>query len=118
MLFERIEPNFVFNDERGSLVQLVREGYKQFNFITSKKGVVRGGHYHDQNEEAFFVISGSFEFTAQLEDKTETEVFKAGDFFKVSSGIKHSFKYLEDTTLISMYTNGVELENGEKDILE
>lgn len=36
-LLKNIKPNFCFEDERGSLVQLVREGYKQFNVIFSKK---------------------------------------------------------------------------------
>jgi dTDP-4-dehydrorhamnose 3,5-epimerase-like enzyme len=39
-----LKPDFVFEDERGSLVQLVRDGYKQINVVTSKAGVERGRH--------------------------------------------------------------------------
>jgi len=55
---------FTFNDDRGTLVQLVHEGYKQMNVVTSKKGVFRGGHYHKMNREVFYIISGHFKFTA------------------------------------------------------
>ena len=39
-----LKPDFVFEDERGSLVQLVREGYKQINVVVSKAGYERGRH--------------------------------------------------------------------------
>ena len=42
--------------------------------------------------------------------------FKTGDFFGIEANDMHSFYFLEDTTLVSMYSNGVEKENGEKDI--
>ena len=61
MLIEFLKADFCFDDERGNLVQLVREGWKQVNVIRSEAGVERGGHYHAQNSEAFYVISGSFE---------------------------------------------------------
>ena len=31
---------------------------------------------------------------------------------------KHTFVFLENTIMVSMYDKGVELENGEKDIYE
>ncbi len=116
MLFKSLKADFEFVDQRGSLTQLVHDGYKQINYITSKKDTERGGHLHNLNDEAFFVISGSFEFLAETENEKQLAVFKAGDFFKVFKGVKHSFKYLEDSSLISLYTQGVELENGQKDI--
>ena len=43
-------------------------------------------------------------------------MMKTGDFFEIEKGIKHTFEYIEDTELISLYDLGVELENDEKDI--
>lgn len=119
MLVNILEPNFIFKDDRGELVQLVREGYKQVNYIFAKQGCVRGGHSHQQNVEAFYVISGSF--ILSLRDKSnnrqEEILFRTGAFFSISQNVSHSFKFTEDTHLISMYDNGVELSNGSKDIL-
>lgn len=43
MLIKFLEPNFIFEDERGLLIQLVRDGFKQVNYITAKKNNIRGG---------------------------------------------------------------------------
>ena len=107
-----IKTDFEFTDERGMLVQLIHEGYRQINVITSKKGVVRGGHYHKRNEEAFYIVSGELE----VDVNGETSHFEAGDFFGIEANDIHSFRFLTDTVLVSMYSDGVELPDGTKDI--
>lgn len=115
MLIERLKTNFEFKDERGTLTQLVRRGYSQVNFITSKGGVFRGGHYHKMNTEAFYIIQGRCKVTARKNGEEETQEFVAGDFFQIGPYVSHDFDYIEDSALISMYSLGVELENGEMD---
>lgn len=104
--------DFQFSDERGTLVQLIHNGYHQINVITSKKGVIRGNHYHKLNNEAFFIVSGALEIT--VGDTVRT--FRQGGFFGIDALDMHSFYFLEDTVLVSMYTQGVELPDGTKDI--
>ncbi|MBQ9385092.1 MAG: cupin domain-containing protein [Ruminiclostridium sp.] len=116
MLIKIVEPDFIHEDERGRLTQLVHDGYKQYNIVFSKKGVLRGNHYHRENEEAFFVITGGFRLTAEKDGITEEYDFAEGDMFVIPHNVTHSFYYTEDTYLASMYTLGVEKENGEKDI--
>lgn len=112
-----LKPDFTFEDDRGRLIQLVRRGFSQVNVIYSKKDSVRGKHYHKLNSEAFFVISGIFELTVNINDKIEYYTFKEGDMFLIPPLIIHSFRYLEDTCLVSMYSLGVEIDfiNGTKD---
>ena len=116
MLIETLKANFEYEDPRGNIRQLVRRGYSQINVITSKLGVIRGGHYHKYNTEAFYIISGRCKVTATREAKTEIKEFKTGDFFRVGPYVLHDFEYLEDTTLISMYSLGVELNDETMDI--
>lgn len=116
MLIQILEPNFKHADERGTLVQLVREGYRQINVVESKAGTFRGGHYHKENIEVFFVISGEFIFTAEKDGEIETFKFSAGDMFLVPKAVTHSFEYTLDTVLIAMYDMGVENLDGTKDI--
>lgn len=111
-MLKRIVTDFHFEDERGTIVQLVHEGYAQINVITSKQGVFRGGHFHKENEEAFYIVSGKLNVTVN----GETAVFAAGDFFGIEANDMHSFDFLEDTTLVSMYSKGVEKADGTKDI--
>ena len=118
MLYEIMEPNFQNIDKRGGLVQLVRDGYSQVNFIYSKAGSVRGGHYHHRNTEVFYVVRGSFDLVLEHYSGKETYKFQAGDMFKVFPEVKHTFYYSEDTELISLYNYGVELSDGEMDIYQ
>lgn len=118
-LIKFIKPDFEFSDDRGSLTQLVHGGWNQVNYITSAAGALRGDHYHKENEEAFFVVSGEFELS--LEDMRTHEKAKytmhSGDFFIIYPHVMHSFLYTKETALISLYNKGIELPNGEKDIL-
>ena len=107
-----IETDFHFEDERGTIDQLIHDGYKQINVITSKKGVVRGNHYHKLNNEAFYIVSGELKLTVG----NDVFKFKTGDFFGIEPYDMHSFEYLKDTILVSMYSIGVELPDGTKDM--
>lgn len=112
-----IKPDFVFEDERGTLVQLVHEGYNQINVVTSKAGFVRGNHYHKLNREGFYVVEGAFTLEAKLRGKKEKHEFKKGDMFIIEPNVIHTFDYHEDSTLVAFYDKGVELPDGTKDII-
>lgn len=116
MLIEFVEPDFVFANEAGTLHQLVHTGWNQVNVITSCKNSKRGGHYHKFNKEGFFVVSGSFKLIVSKNDQTEEYRIKANDMFVIPPYVWHVFEYLEDTILISFYSEGVELSPTEKDI--
>lgn len=111
-MLKRLKSDFYFEDTRGTIIQLVHDGYKQINVITSKKGVFRGGHYHKNNDEVFYIISGKLEVLVN----DEKCLFSSGDFFGIDAGDMHSFKFLEDSIIVSMYSTGVEMENDLKDI--
>lgn len=115
-MYDMLMTDFVHEDDRGSLVQLVHEGYKQVNVIRSKGGVTRGGHYHKFNREAFYVVSGTCEVILTKDEVEERKTFSSGDFFRIEPFVGHTFRYLEDTVLVGLYDKGVELTNGVKDI--
>ncbi len=116
-MIEILTPDFIFEDERGTLVQLVHEGYNQINVVTSKAGIERGNHFHKFNREGFYVVEGSFVLTVSLDGKEESYEFKKGDMFVIKPNVMHRFNYREDTTLVAFYDKGVELSNGKKDII-
>lgn len=117
MLTKILKVDFDFHDERGTLTQLVHKGYNQINVIISNAGVKRGGHYHNLNNEAFYIIKGKLKFEAKRKDLKEVFEFGPGDFFGIGPNIIHSFNFLEDTILVSLYDRGVELEDNKKDIV-
>ncbi len=116
MLIEYMKTDFELQNENGLLVQLVHDGWKQVNVITSVAGRARGGHYHKYNEECFYVVSGAFTLTVWRGEERETYEMHAGDMFKVHPYVYHTFAYTEETLLVSMYSRGVELDETTKDI--
>ena len=118
MLIERIKPDFEHVDERGTLTQLVRRGYSQINVVTSKGGIFRGGHYHKMNTEAYYVICGKCKVTARRDGEEESDIFVAGDFFRIGPYVTHDFDYIDDSILVTMYSLGVEFDDGSMDSFE
>lgn len=118
-MYEILTPDFCHEDERGNLVQLVHDGWRQVNVVFSKGGTVRGGHYHKVNREAFYIISGCCEVTLSFNGEEQTRVFRQGDFFAIEPNTGHTFRYLEDTMLIGFYDKGVrEYRGGVYDIFK
>lgn len=116
VFFEWLNPDFQFSDGRGSLVQLVHEGYKQINVVTTRAGVTRGGHYHKISTEAFFVVSGQVAVEFRKGAAMRCETFHEGEFFRIPPLVSHTMHFLKDTVLVAMYDHAVDLSDGTKDI--
>ncbi len=116
-LCEILTPDFIFTDTRGTICQLVHDGYQQVNLVYTNKGSQRGSfHYHKINEELFFVIYGKIEVCLRAQDLEEKHVFGKGDMFQIHKNVQHDFCFLEDTLLLGLYDHGVELPDNSKDI--
>ena len=115
-LYQLRKTDFQFSDTRGSLVQLVHEGFVQINVLESKKGAVRGAHFHKRAIEAFYLINGSVEVTLRSKEVEEKVVFQKGDFFEIYPFALHNMYFPEDCLMVQMYDIPVENEDGTKDI--
>jgi quercetin dioxygenase-like cupin family protein len=111
-----MQPDYECSDKRGSLTQLIRGGYSQINVISSIAGAERGGHYHKENVEAFYVATGRFSLSVCKDGLKESYLFHAGDMFCIPPYVSHKFHFEEDTLLVSMYSQGVVRDDGTKDI--
>lgn len=115
-LYIKKKIDFQHVDSRGSLTQLIHDGFKQINVLDSKKGVKRGSHFHKRSVEAFYVVSGSVQVSLLSKENSETIIFKKGDFFEISPFILHNMLFLEDCLMVQMYDIPVENLDGTKDI--
>lgn len=111
-----LSPDFTYSDGRGKLTQLIHDGFKQVNVIESSPGSERGGHYHELNKEAFFIAEGELLLTVKKGSDSQRYTFNKGDMFLIPSMTLHDFIFPSKTILISMYDNGVEIGDGNKDI--
>lgn len=115
-MLEKLKPDFFYEDQRGTLTQLVHDGWKQINVITSKKGEIRGNHYHKLNKERFFIVSGKVKVLLEKDNEKEESVFCANDMFEILPMYVHTLECIEDTIFISMYDKGVDSKAGKRDI--
>lgn len=115
-LYKNRKVDFQHLDARGSLTQLIHEGFMQINVLKSKKGVARGSHFHKRSVEAFYVIDGSVEVTLWDQKVEETVAFGEGDFFEIPPFVLHNMVFLEDCSMVQMYDRPVENSDGTKDI--
>lgn len=115
-LYRRMIPDFSFYDERGTLTQLVHEGYEQINVLITKSGVVRGRHYHRRTTEAFYIVDGELTVTFERNSEKEDVTFQKGEFFCVLPEVRHTMCFVADTILVALYEHCVENADGTKDI--
>lgn len=108
--------DFQHKDDRGSLVQLIHEGFSQINVLESKAGAERGAHYHKRAIEAFYIINGSVVVSLWSKEAEETVRFERGDFFEIYPKVLHNMHFPKDCFMVQMYNIPVENEDGTKDI--
>lgn len=113
-----LEPDFKFKNETGLLIQLVHEGWDQVNVLISEKNSTRGGHYHKESKEVFYIISGKTKLLLSDENTNESKeyILSEGEMFMISPYQRHTFTFEEDTVMVSLYDICVEKKDGQKDI--
>jgi dTDP-4-dehydrorhamnose 3,5-epimerase-like enzyme len=102
----RVSP--VFEDERGSVYDVVEKNVGHVGMITSKKGTVRGNHYHKESTQYTFVISGKVRYTEkdlrQSSSKRRTFLLSPNDLIETPPHVAHVFRFLEDSVIIDLTT--------------
>ena len=93
-----VEP--AHSDERGTISDLISgEEIEHATIIFSRKGAIRGNHYHKQTTQYLYILSGSIRCVCQHIDGGPIE-FEAsgGDLLINYPDEAHAFEALEDTT--------------------
>jgi len=93
-----------FEDDRGTIADIfVKDPHDHGTIIMSKKGAVRGNHYHKATKQSDFVISGKLKVLTQKVGETEVEEEEVGPYTFISHepGEAHTYVALEDTVFIS-----------------
>mgnify|MGYP001242511157 CR=1 FL=1 len=102
---KKLKTNFEFADERGEFIEVWRgDQWKEMNFFTASKGVVRGGHYHKETSELFFVTSGLCKVEIINLETEQNEKFSAGykDIFLVEPYEVHFITAIEDLKVVTL----------------
>ncbi len=107
-----------FEDARGTITDIfVQDPQDHATLIFSKKGAVRGNHYHNETVQSDFVISGKLKVLTQkvgASEITESEV-GPNDYISHDKREAHTYVALEDTVFITFNAGPRGGENYEKD---
>ncbi len=110
------------SDARGNIIalfDLVNDpDVRSVLVITSEKGAIRANHYHKKDRHYTYLLSGSFEYTEQVQDKPETkEVYlvKPGDMVQTDPPILHAMRFLEASVMVVLTTEDRAPEAYERD---
>jgi len=96
-----------FEDHRGTIKDILfREPVDHVTVIHSRKGVVRGNHYHKETWQWAYITEGSIRYLWRLGDgKVEETILKAGDLILTAALEHHALEALEDSTFF-VFTRG------------
>jgi len=103
---EKIKP--VFKDKRGDIADIFyKENINHVAVINSKKGALRGNHYHKKTTQAMFMSKGSLRYYYKEYDKKKKEwgktksiVVKENEMVTTPSYEIHALEILEKNQFI------------------
>ena len=96
-----------FVDARGEIYNLFEGKLGHVALITSKKGSVRANHYHKQDHQYIYLVSGAYESHCcdiRTPEKKQVLKVKAGDIVETPPLIAHAQKFTQDSVFLAFST--------------
>jgi dTDP-4-dehydrorhamnose 3,5-epimerase-like enzyme len=107
-------------DERGAITNLFEGRIEHIALITSKKGSVRGNHYHKKDYQYIYLLSGAFESHScdvRNPDKKQVLRVRPGDLVDTPPYTAHAQKFMEDSAFLALTTRQREQGKYEEDTI-
>ena len=100
-------PQISFEDGRGTIKDvLIRQPIDAITIIRSKKGVVRGNHFHKDTTQWVYVQSGQLRSLTQKDNEPVVEqIVNPGDLLVAEPWEKHVLVAIEDSEFF-VFTRG------------
>lgn len=105
MPVRHIEPAYV--DDRGLIADILEnEPIHHVTLITSRRGAIRGNHYHDETIQYLYMIEGRMRLTTQMPGGTvESVILSKGDLAVNVPAERHAMRALDDCVFM-VFTKG------------
>lgn len=100
MKIDTIKP--AFSDDRGDITDLVyKEDFDAVTLIYSKKGAVRGNHYHKETTQYSYILSGKIRAYSQKPSMdVESAILNTGDMMISNPFERHTLHAIEDSEIL------------------
>ncbi|MBN1688464.1 MAG: WxcM-like domain-containing protein [Candidatus Omnitrophica bacterium] len=105
-------------DWRGEIYNIFEGHLGHVALITSKKGSVRANHYHKEDVQYMYLVSGAYEsHSCDVRDPHKKQVLhvKAGDIVYTPPMIAHAQKFTKDSVFLALTTREREQGKYESD---
>ncbi|MCW8932311.1 MAG: sugar nucleotide-binding protein [Gammaproteobacteria bacterium] len=113
-----IYPYFTHYDKRGGMMGIVQneQKWEEINYVEAVQWAVRGGHYHKNTHEGFYIIDGVIKVeTSPLgSDNKNTFIVEKGDIFFIEPYTVHTFYIIKNAKWINFLSKAMKV--GKKDI--
>ena len=104
-----------YEDERGQISNIIDADIKHIAIINSKKGSIRANHYHPEQIQYEYLISGEFESYSKDLKKENAEVEKIiieeKSLVITPPNIAHAMKFTKDSVMLNITTGARENNN-------
>ena len=113
-----IDPRAV--DPRGAITNIFEGAIGHVALISSKKGSIRGNHYHQKDHQYIYLVSGAFEsHSCEVQNPQKKQVLnvRAGDIVDTPPLTAHAQKFIEDSVFLALSTRQREQGKYEDDTL-
>jgi quercetin dioxygenase-like cupin family protein len=106
-----------FEDGRGQIIDILRNEVVDYaTIITSRKGAVRGNHFHKDTYQHLYVLDGKLRVVVQMPGEPPQEgILEQGDVIVNVPLERHAFEAMEDTTFLVLTRGPRGGENYETD---
>jgi len=107
-------------DGRGEITNIFEGRIEHIALITSQKNTVRANHYHKQDHQYIYLVSGAFEsHSVDVCDTKKRQVLeiKPGDIVETPAMIAHAQKFTEDSVFLALTTRQREQGKYEEDTI-
>ncbi len=103
---KKIKP--AFSDERGDISNILEEPISHVAIITSKAGAIRANHYHPEQIQYVYLVSGKYESVSmdieKGDGKKELIIVEPGDLVITPPMVAHAMRFLEDSVFLNLTT--------------
>ena len=117
-VLKHVDPAVV--DARGAISNIFEGRIEHIALITSKKGSVRANHYHKEDHQYIFLVSGAYEsHCCDVRNPEKKQVLKVrpGDIVYTPPLIAHAQKFTEDSVFLALSSRQREQGKYEQDTL-
>jgi quercetin dioxygenase-like cupin family protein len=93
-------------DHRGSVVDLIGDqAIRRLIFVVSKKGSVRGNHFHRKAGHFVYIVEGRIRLVVRAEKKVRRHNLAAGTVVWIPPLVEHAFYAVTDSKALE-YSDG------------